>query len=183
MNSMTESLIGAAWLQLCGHLLSVRRTGSWKAHASSFDLYVQQRWSLSKTRAKLMCDFAKFCSLARENLLRIPDSPDNIKPVLELPHRRWMDAWRVCVNYAEGPINAAHCQATLSQFGFIVRKRLPEHVLNGQRLRKAAKSLANLGDGEKVAEQLGPRGFGKDWDKAVEVVIDADQTKMTRERT
>ena len=42
--------------------------------------------------------------------------------------------------------------------------------------------LAEQGDGEKLVEHIGSEGLGKDWNKAVEVTIDADQARMNAEK-
>jgi hypothetical protein len=90
-----------------------------------------------------------------------------------------MNAWLLCVDYSDGkPINASHCQATMDHFGIIANRRIPEHVLRKNRVQKAAGALAAFGDGEKLADEIGVNGFGKDWSKAVDVVMDAEQERM-----
>ena len=117
MNTMSEQLLGTAYQQLCEHLLAIRKSGEWRTEAVNFDTYVKLRWSISKTRAKLLCDFAAFCQMARKDYLRVPDAPENIKPILDLTHGKWMGVWRLCIDYADGkPINAQSCQAIMDHF-------------------------------------------------------------------
>jgi len=176
MNTMSEQLLGTAYQQLCEHLLAIRKSGEWRTEAVSFDTYVKLRWSISKTRAKLLCDFAAFCQMARKDYLRVPDSPDNIKPILALPHKHWVATWKLCCDYADGkPINASHCQATMDHFGVVARKRIPDYILNRKQVRKAAATMAAFKDGEKLADQVGVEGLGKHWKEAVRVTIEADQ--------
>lgn len=178
---MNEQLLANYHQQLAETLLAIKKSGDWKPYAT-WEYYVQKRWSLSKSRAELLCKFAKFCGLCRAQNYRMPDSPENVKPILALAQKRWIDAWALCVQYADGPINAGHCEATLAQFGFITRKKLPPHVLNGQRVRKAAKLLAGVEDGERLVEEGGARVLGKEWDTGIRHAIDIDQAKWNRER-
>lgn len=175
---MNEQLLASHYERMCETLWAIKKSGDWKATCSSFDIYVSRRWSLSKTRAKLLCNFAEFVADCRKEYLRIPDAPENVKPILALAKKHWLDAWRLCVHYADGPINADHCEATLDHFGMYARKKLPPHVLNGQRVRRAAKTMAEFEDGEKLVTQIGADGLGRKWDDAVRVVIDADQARM-----
>jgi len=179
---MNEQFFASANLQMCEHLAAIRKSGDWHHYAASFDVYVQLRWSLSKTRAKLLCDFAKFCKMVGQEKLKIPGSPENVRPILMLPQKRWLEIWAICINYADGPINAKHCTATMEQFGFIARKKIPEKILNSRRVRHAAKTMAQFKDGEALVEQVGVKGLGGDWDMAVRVTIDADQAKTGKQK-
>lgn len=174
---MSESLFALAIRQQCEHLLAIRKSGDWRRDATSFDTYCKKRWSLSKTRAKLLCDFAVFCRMAQDSYMRVPDSPDNIRPLLALPQRRWLDVWTMVLDYAREPVSASSLSAILDHLGIVSRNRMPSWILNGKRVRKAAETLADLGDGEKLVDEIGPQGLGQKWDKAVKVVIEADQRK------
>ena len=178
---MNEDLLTAGWEQVCDQLAAIRKTGEWERTHSSFDAYAKSRWSLSKTRAKLFCDFSKFCSMCRQARLPLPDAPDNVAPILRLTQKRWLEVWQMAVNYQDGAINAQYCESVMSQFGVIKDKKLPPHVINGMRVRKAAKTMAEIGDGEALVDQVGTRGLGKSWDECVKVVIDADQARMDRD--
>ena len=176
---MSESLLAAAWVQVADNMLAIRRAGDWRRDAASFDVYVAKRWSISKTRAKMLCNFATFCSMARGEFLRIPDSPDNIKPILDVAKKRWMDSWRICLDHAgDQLINAEHCKATMEYYGMGVRHKVPPKVLKGQRIRRATKTIAGMEDGTELVNDVGVGGLGHDWDVAMEVMIDADQAKM-----
>lgn len=110
----------------------------------------------------------------------LPDSPENIAPLLGLPQKRWMDVWQMYRQFATGPTTASSCQAFLDHFGQGRRKKIPLHILHGKQVRKAAETLASLGDGEALVEEIGPRGLGSKWDEAVRTVIDADQARMNK---
>ncbi len=177
---MNEALLASCYLQLCDHLLAIRKSGDWREYAPSFDYYVQRRWSLSKTRAKLLCDFSKFCAMSRDEFLRIPDAPENIKPILSLPHKEWMFTWKLVLSQNDGHINHKNCTAVMEFYGIGIRRRIPAEVLQGRKVRKAAKILAEIPDGEKVVEEIGVPALGGDWDMAVRVAIDMDQAKMDK---
>ena len=176
---MSETLLGAGWEQVSTNLLSIRQSRAWQKEAVSWDIYCKQRWSLSKTRAKLLCNFGKLCVDCRKAYLPVPDSPDNVAPILALTHKRWLETYRICVDYANGaPINAAHCQATMEHFSIIARKRVPDFVLNQKRLQKSVSTIASFGDGEKLVDEIGTNGLGKKWKDGVRVMIEADQFAM-----
>lgn len=173
---MSESLVKAGWESVCTNLWAIRRSRSWQQLASSWDVYAKRYWSLSKSRAGLMVKFAKLCALCREEYQPVPDSPDNVAPILALPEKKWTAAWQVCRDMARNePINAEHCESTLQHFGMNARKRVPEKVLKARRFQKATKDIASVQDGEALVEDIGVRGLGKYHDDAVRVLIDSDQ--------
>lgn len=177
---MNEPLFSAAYHSLCENLLAIRRSGDWKSEASDFDSYVKARYSLSKTRAKLFCNFAIFTKLCREAGMDLPETPDNVEPVLKLAQKRWLEVWELILAYAPDmrALNAQHCKSVMDHFGVLTNKRIPPHVLKGMRVRRASKVLAELGDGEQLVSEIGAKGLGKHWDESVRVVIDADQARM-----
>ena len=178
---MNEQLLESSILQMCEHLRAIRKSGDWRSDTATFAEYAQDHWSLSKTRAKLMCDFATFASMVRSENLHMPRSPECVKPILELAQKYWLDVWRICLQYSDGrPINAKYCLATMDQFGFVARKRIPDKILKGRKVRRAAKTLAEIEDGEALVDEIGPSGLGHDWDMAVRVAIDADQAKRNK---
>lgn len=169
-----------AWQQLCETLLAIRKSREWAPEFISFEAYVVGRWALSKTRAKLFCDFAKFCAMARAEYLPLPISPDTVTPVLRLQQSRWMEVWAICSSYDAKTKN--EIQSLLAHLGIGNSKRIPQYILNGRRVRKAAETLAEFNDGEKLVDEIGPDALGKNWDEAVRVTIDADQAKMDETR-
>jgi hypothetical protein len=173
---MSEALFSASWQSLCDQLLSIRKSRDWKRTHSTFDDYVVDVWAISKSRAKLLCHYSIFCRMCRDEFLRIPASPDVIAPLLKLPQGRWLDTWRMCIDY--NVRTAKSMTALFENFGIGGNKRTPQWVLNGHRVRKAAKTLAELGDGGKLVDEIGAKGLGRDWDAAVSVVIDADTARM-----
>lgn len=176
---MSESLLSAGWHQVADNLLAIRRSGSWREDCASFDVYVVKHWSLSKSRAKALCQFSTFCAMCRDLHLPVPSSPDNIMPILKLKQRGWIDTWRICLDLAEGKaVNATHCKATMDYYGIGIKYRCPPAILKARKLRKATNVMADMGDGEKLVEEIGRDGLGANWDAAVEVMIDADQAKM-----
>lgn len=177
MDGMTDQLMTGAWQQLADNLLSIRRSGGWRRPGvRSFEDYAARRWSLSKSRAALLCDFATFCGMCRRHMLPLPDSPDNIKPILELRKRDWADVWAMCVQHHA--VNAKDYQALLAHLGIISRRKIPPSVLKTKKVRKAVETMAGLQDGEALVDEIGPDGLGPKWDDAVKVVIDADQERM-----
>ena len=182
--NLNEDLLRCSYHQMCDHMLVIQKLGDWKHKFSSFGEYAEYRWSLSKTRAKLFTDFAKFCRKVEAEGWKLPDTPDNIQPVLNLPQKRWVEAWELCLAHANGTINKKHCLATLDHYGLIARRKIPPHILKARQVRKAAETMAGFEDGEKLVDDIGPKALGKNWDKAVAVTIDADQARMDRdERT
>lgn len=176
---MNDDLLTEGYHQYCDTLLAIRRSGEWKDHAPSFDDYAQKRWSLSKTRAKLLCNFAKFVAMCREHRIELPETPENVKPILGLAQKYWLDVWRLVLDSnGSAMVNAANVQAVMDRFGILAQRKLPQHVLNGQRVRRAAKTMAEFGDGEQLVEQVGKRALGKHWQDGVRVTIEADQARM-----
>lgn len=176
---MSEQFLSASIREYCEHLLALRKSRDWSADWETFDDYVKARWSLSKTRAKRYCHFALFCRMAEAAKLPIPDSPDNIAPILSLAQKRWMHAWEIV--YSEGPVNELRCKAVLAHYGFVLHKRIPENVKLRNDVKKATKTLAEIRDGEALVDKLGPN-LGHDWDMAGHVWIEADQKRQELKR-
>ena len=177
---MSEELLIASFEQVCQNLLAIRKERDWVGSYTSFDDYLKLRWSLSKTRGKLFCSFALFSNMAREAGVRMPDTPDNIAPLLNLPQKQWLDAWEMVCAHHKGYINAVGVLSTLDFYGLGVRRRVPAKILKARKIQAAARTLAHEHDGEKLVEDIGAKGLGHDWDMAVKVVIDADQAKMDK---
>ena len=168
---MNDDFISGAWQTLCDGYVAER-----KQHGEA---YVMSRWSLSKSRLNLFTKFSKFCRMCRDEGLAAPLSPDIAAPVLRLPQKRWMDTWNMC--YQRSADTAQSIQSLMDHVGINTRKRPPDHVVKRNRVRKASQTLAEIGDGEALVDQIGPHGLGKQWPDAVRVVIDADQARMDRE--
>lgn len=177
---MNEQLLAAAWQQVCDNLLVLRKSKVWRSTHSCFNDYVIEVWCLSKTRAKLYCDFSTFSAMCRAEYLKVPTSPDVVKPILELPMKRWIETWIICIDKAGCNPDNKSIRATMDFFGIGVRRRVPKSVLKTRKVRAAAKTLAEMGDGEKLVEEIGPAGLGHDWDMGLRVAIDADQAKMNK---
>jgi hypothetical protein len=114
--------------------------------------------------------------MCRTEYLRMPASPDVIAPLLKLPQGRWMDTWRMCIDYDVR--TAKSMTALFENFGIGGNKRTPQWVINGNRVRKAAKTLAEFGDGGQLVDEIGAKSLGRNWEKAVAVVISADEARM-----
>ena len=179
---MNEALFIQANHDLADNLLAIRKAGDWRHYKYDWPAYIQWRFNLSKTRAKLLCDFAQFVKMCRDNGVPLPETPENVQPILLLPRGQWIDAWSRCCEFAEGHMTAQFCRATLDHFGYGGRKTVPPHVLKARRTRKAMETLAELGDGEKLVDEIGTKALGKNWDKGVRTVIDADQRRMEKDR-
>lgn len=180
---MNEQLLADSYRSYCETLLAIRQSGDWKDWFDDWGVYVESRWGLSKSRAKLLCDFAKLRNLALlQGFATLPDTPEQCKPLLALPQKQWLETWELVCDYCKPPITAANVAGCLEHFGIFANKRIPPDVLKGMRVRRAAKTLAEVGNGEQLVGEIGPRGLGKNWNKAVEVVIDADQARLNAGR-
>lgn len=184
---MNEQLLGAAWQQVCDNLLALRKSRVWRSSHASFNDYAAERWKLSKTRAKLYCDFSTFCAMCRDEFKPVPDCPDNVQPILGLAQKDWIYAYQLCLDKSKDEngfrfteMTHKHILDTLSFYGIGIRRRVPEIVLKARKVRAAAKTMAEMGDGEKLVEDIGAAALGHDWDMAVAVTIDADQAKMNK---
>jgi hypothetical protein len=176
---VNEGFLIGAYVTYCTTLLAIRHSGEWREWADTWDEYVRDRWSLSKSRAKLLCSFAAFRLLCeKKEVRRLPDTPEQCKPLLALPKKQWLETWELVVDTADGPINAQHVESTMRRFRIFARKGIPPDVQAGIRVRRAAKTMAEFGDGERLVETVGERGLGNDWKDAVRVTIDADQARM-----
>ena len=175
---MDEELLESLWLQLADQIRVIRDSRQWIGEGGTWDVYCRNRWSISKSRANLLYKFSKFAAMVRETDLPAPSSPDNVAPILQLTQKRWVDCYRYCVNFNRPEsLNAERCKAAIEHAGVSIRRRVPPHVLKSSRVKKCAETLAALEDGEKLVEEIGANGFGDAWDKAVKIVIDADQKR------
>jgi hypothetical protein len=159
--------------------LALRKSGDWKDWHDSWDDYVASRWGLSKTRAKLLCNFAKFRRMCEAELMgTLPETPEQVKAVLALPQKQWLETWELVLSYCSLPIRPANVEAALMHFHVYPHRRLSPEALKAIRVRRAAKTLADMQNGEQLVAEIGAKALGKNWAKAVEVVIDADQARL-----
>lgn len=180
---MNEDLMVTEYVNYCRSLLALRKSGDWKAWHETWEDYVASRWGLSKTRAKLLCAFARFRELAESELfITLPETPEQVRHVLALPQKQWLETWELVLSFCSLPIRPANVEAAMQHFHIYANKRVPPDVLKAQRVRRAAKTLADVGDGEQLVNEIGARALGKNWNKAVEVVIDADQARLNAPR-
>lgn len=176
---MNEDLMVTEYVRYCESLLALRKSGDWKSWHETWEEYVSSRWGLSKTRAKLLCGFAKFREMCEAELFgTLPETPEQVKAILALPQKQWLETWELVLAYVSFPIRPSNVEAAMQHFHIYANKRVPPDVLKAQRVRRAAKTLAGMESGEKLVEEIGARGLGKNWGKAVEVVIEADQARM-----
>lgn len=176
---MNEQLMTESYATYCQNLLALRKSGDWKAWHSTWDDYVSSRWGISKTRAKLLCGFAKFRELAEEALFgTLPETPEQVRAVLALPQKQWLETWELVLSVVTLPIRPANVESAMQHFHIYANKRVPPDVLKAMRVRRAAKTLAGMESGEQLVSEIGARALGKNWNKAVEVVIDADQARL-----
>jgi hypothetical protein len=180
---MNERALADSYAIVCDTLRAIRKSGEWKDWCESWEEYVAKRWSITKSRAKLLCDFAKFREMAlREMFGTLPETPEQVKPILALPHRLWLEVWQLCIDYADGVITAKHCEGVMMHFGINARRRLSPEALKAIRVRRAAKTMADMRNGEQLVSEIGAQSLGSNWERAVEVVIDADQARMNERR-
>ena len=171
---MNEPLFAAAYQQLADALLAIHRSREWSLEYDSFDAYVAGRWNLPKTRARLLVNFAKFCGLCREEGIPIPETPETVAPIFRLAQKRWLQVWQMVRQYAEAPYTSDDCQGIMNHFGIYPNDRPPEHVVKGRKIRRAAKTIAEMKDGTELVREIGGDALGDDWDDAVRVAVDAD---------
>lgn len=175
---MDEQLLRDAAHDYAVTLLAIART--FKKRADFYE-HCANRYSLSKTRAALLCHFAEFNAMCREAEVTRPDHPENVAPILSLPKKQWLDAWEiVCSMQQWKDLNAKNVKACMDRMG-IAPKRTPKHIIERMKIQRAAKTFAEIDDGQKLANVLGPKGFGRNWDGAVHNVIEADQARMDLE--
>lgn len=179
---MNEALLTSYYVSYCETLLAIRKSGDWKDWHPSWDDYVQRRWSLSKSRAKLLCQFAQFRNMALEETFgTLPETPEQVKSILGLPQKLWIETWDLVISdNPRLPITAQNVESTLQRFGIYAHKTLSPEAKKAIRVRRAAKTMAEMSDGEKLVNEIGGKALGKNWTKAVEVVIDADQERMNQ---
>lgn len=164
-------MIAASFQQLADNLLAIRKSRDFAGY-KTFDEYAKRVLSLSKTKARQWCNFSTFCRMCREENLPPPVTPDNVAAILGMPQKTWMSTWRYCVD-----MSATNAQQ-IAELGVVQRKRVPEHILKARQVKKAAKTFAELEDGERVVDLVGPDGLGRHWPDAVRFVIEADQSRM-----
>lgn len=176
---MNEQLLENAYAAYCQELFALRKSGDWKAWHDDWADYVKKRWGLSKSRAKLLCDFAQFRGMCEAELFgTLPETPEQVKALLALPKKRWLETWEMILSICKLPILPQNVESAMEHFGIYANKKLPPDALKAIRVRRASKTLADVGSGEQLVQDIGPRALGKHFDKAVEVVIDAHQARL-----
>lgn len=175
---MNEQLLEGACATYCQALLAIRKSGDWKAWHDDWFEYCKQRWGLSKTRAKALCDFAKFRDMCDAELIgTMPESPEQVKPLLTLPQKRWIETWTLVLSVCKFPITPHNVESAMEHFGIFANKKLSPEARKAIRVRRAAKTMAEMSNGTELVHEIGGRALGKNWTKAVEVVIDADNER------
>lgn len=176
---MNERLMVGSYVGYCENLLALRKSCDWKAWHETWDEYTRVRWGLSKSRAKLVCDFAKFRGMLESELFSaLPDTPEQVKPLLALPQKQWCDTWELVLNYCKPPVLPQNVESAMQHFHIYAHKTLSPEAVKAIRVRRAAKTMAEMSDGTKLVGEIGGKALGKNWNKAVEVVIDADQARL-----
>lgn len=179
---MNEQLLASYYVSMAETLLAIRKSRDWDASCADFYDYAAKRWSLSKSRAKLLCDFAVFREMCHVELYStLPETPEAVKSLLALPKKQWLEVWELVVNYCKPPITSAAVDATMQHFRIFANKKLSPEALKAIRVRRAAKVMAEMKDGEQLVSEIGGRALGKNWGKAVEVVISADQARLNEQ--
>jgi hypothetical protein len=180
---MNEDLMVTEYVRYCESLLALRKSGDWKDWHETWDEYVVKRWGLSKARAKLVCDFAKFRQMLQAELFgTLPDTPEQVKALLALPQKQWLETWELVLQDNRLPITPQNVESTMQRFHIFAHKTLSPEAKKAIRVRRAAKTMAEMQDGTKLVGEIGGKALGKNWTKAVEVVIDADQARMNASR-
>jgi hypothetical protein len=173
----------SAYVSYCESLFALRKSGDWKAWHQTWDGYVSARWGLSKSRAKLICAFVKFRAMCEAELFgTLPETPEQVKPLLALAQHQWLDTWSLVLGDNKFPITASNVESTMARFHIYARKTLSPEAKKAIRVRRAAKTMAEMNDGTELVGEIGGKALGKNWDKAVTVVIDADQARLNERR-
>jgi hypothetical protein len=177
----SEAMLESAYATYCQTLCSLRKSGEWKAWHEDWSEYCKQRWGLSKSRAKALAHFAKFRDMCEAELFgTLPETPEQVKPIMALPQKKWLETWEMVLGVCKFPITPQNVESALQHFGIYANKRLSPEARKAIRLRRAAKTMAEAGEGSAVVSQIGGRALGKRWDAAVKFVIDADQERMNQ---
>jgi hypothetical protein len=176
---MNEQLLEGAYSDYCKTLCAIRKSGDWKAWHDDWSEYCKKRWGLSKSRAKALVSFSKFRDMCEAELFgTLPETPEQVKPILALPRKKWLETWEMVLGVCKLPITPHNVESALEHFGIYANKKLSPNALKAIRVRRAAKTMAEMVDGEKLVNEIGGRALGKNWNKAVEVVIEADQARL-----
>jgi hypothetical protein len=176
---MNEQLLESAYVAYCQTLSAIRKSGDWKAWHKDWPEYCKKRWGLSKSRAKTLCDFAKFRGMCEAELFgTLPETPEQVKPIMALPQKKWLETWEMVLGLCKFPITPQNVESAMEHLGIYANKKLSQEALKAIRLRRAAKTMAEFEDGGKLVHEIGGKALGKNWNKAVEVVIEADQARM-----
>lgn len=180
MADMTELLLTGSLIAYCENLIAIRRDGNWKRQHKTFESYALDRWGLSKARSSLLCNFVRLRGLLKDELFGLlPETPEQVRTLVKLPRIKWAEAWQfVLDDNGKPPITPQNVESTLSRFGLGRHKILSPEAKKAIRVRRAAKVIAECEDGAKLVGEIGARALGKSWEKAVEVVIDADTARM-----
>lgn len=182
---MNEQILESNYVAYCESLYGLRRGGEWKAWHETWDGYVRERWGLSKSRAKLICAFIKMRSMLHDQTFgfgTLPQTPEQVKSILALPQKQWLETWDLVLNDNKPPISPGNVDSTLQRFHIFPHKKLSPEALKAIRVRRAAKVMAEMSNGTELVDEIGGRALGKNWVKAVEVVIDADQARLNERK-
>jgi hypothetical protein len=178
---VNEQILASSYVSYCESLLALKRSGDWKAWFESWDEYVKARWGLSKSRAKQICAFIKMRQLFHEETFGfgwLPETPEQVKSILALPQKQWLETWELVLNDNALPISPQNVDSTLERFHIYPHKKLSPEALKAIRVRRAAKTMAEMNNGAELVAEIGGRALGTNWQRAVAVVIEADEARM-----
>jgi hypothetical protein len=108
----------------------------------------------------------------------LPETPEQVKELLALPQKQWLETWDLVLDDNQPPILPRNVESTLQRFAIFAHKKLSPEALKAIRVRRAAKTMAEMKSGTELVSEIGGRALGVNWTKAVEVVIDADQARL-----
>lgn len=168
----------SSYVTYCLNLLALRKSDDWKAWHETWDDYVKVRWGLSKSRAKLLCGFARLRGMCEaEGYGVLPESPEQVKELLALPQKLWLETWELVLNYCKPPIMPHNIEGVMQHANLYAHKKLSPEAMKAIRVRRAAKTMSEMNNGTALVHEIGGKALGKNWNKAVEVVIDADNAR------
>jgi DNA modification methylase len=129
-----------AFIEVGEALIEIRESRLYRDTHPTFDAYVQERWTIRRSRAYQLIDAAEMSTRVDIAGLPAPESEKHIRPLKQLPPEKQPEAWRRAVETA--PVVNGRPHLTAARVGEVVEEVIDEDAVLRQAKQIRERKLA-----------------------------------------